>query len=119
MQEFMLLIRSEGDCAAKMSPEFHQVHLKKVISYIENLRSQGRLISAQPLTMTGSILQGSKSAFKDGPFIESKEVIAGYYLFRAKDLNEAKEIAKAHPLLTDDETSRIEVREIKHEEGIN
>ena len=119
MKEFMLLIRSEGDCAAKMSPEFHQAHLKKVIRYINHLKDQGRLISAQPLTMTGSMLTGNKGSFKDGPFIESKEVIAGYYLFRAKDLGEAKEIAKAHPLLTDDETARIEVREIKHEEGIN
>ena len=115
----MLLIRSEGDCAEKMSPEFHQQHLKRVINYIDNLKNQGRLISAQPLTMTGSILQGSKGSYKDGPFIESKEVIAGYFLFRAKDLDEAREIAKAHPLLADEATSRIEVREIKHEEGIN
>src|SRR5260221_12630281 len=119
MQEFMLLIRSEGDCAEKMSPEFHQEHLRKVIHYIDNLKNQGRLISAQPLSMNGSILTGNNRSFKDGPFIESKEVIAGYYLFRAKDLDEAKEIAKAHPLLADDETARIEVRQIKHEEGIN
>jgi hypothetical protein len=119
MQEFMLLIRSEGDCADKMSPELHKVHLQKVINYIDNLKAQGRLISAQPLTMLGSILQGSKAAFKDGPFIESKEVIAGYFLFRANSFEEAKEIAKAHPLLEDEPTSRIELREIKIEEGIN
>jgi hypothetical protein len=119
MQEFMLLIRSEGDCAEKMSPELHEVHLKKVISYIDNLKTQGRLISAQPLTMTGSIFQGKSGIIKDGPFIESKEVIAGYFLFRAKNFDEAKEIAKSHPLLEDTDYSRIELREIKHEEGIN
>ncbi len=119
MQDFLLLIRSEGDCAEKMAPELHRTHLQKVIRFIDNLKTQGRLISAQPLTMTGSILQGNGNTFKDGPFIESKEVIAGYFLFRAKDFDEAKEIAKAHPLLEDTDYSRIELRQIKYEEGIN
>jgi hypothetical protein len=119
MKEFLLLIRSEGDCAEKMSPELHKVHFQKVVNYISDLSNKGLLISAQPLTMFGSILQGKGNAFKDGPFIESKEVIAGYFLFRANDFEEAKKIAKAHPLLEDEPTSRIELREIKIEEGIN
>lgn len=119
MREFLLLIRTEGECSEKMPPDLHKVHLQKVINYIGNLKSTGRLISAQPLTMVGSILQGKGNSFKDGPFIESKEVIAGYFHFRADSLEEAKAIAREHPLLTDDETARIEVREIKHEEGIN
>lgn len=119
MKEFLLLIRSEGDCSEKMDPEVHKVHLQKVIQYIDNLKSEGRLISAQPLLMTGSIFQGNGKTFKDGPFNETKEIIAGYFLFRAKDLTEAKNIAKAHPLLEDDANSRIEIREIKREEGIN
>ena len=119
MQEFMLLIRTEGDCAEQMAPELHKSHLQKVINYIDNLRITGRLISAQPLAMTGSIIQGKGAAFKDGPFIESKEVIAGYFLFRANNLDEAKEIAKGHPLLEDDATARIELRQIKIEKGVN
>lgn len=119
MKEFMLLIRSEGDCVEKMTPEVHRVHFKKVVDYINRLKSEGRLISAQPLTMTGSILQGAGAAFKDGPFAETKEVIAGYYLFKAENMEEAGEIAKAHPILVDAPSSRIELREIKMEEGIN
>ncbi|MBS1600191.1 MAG: hypothetical protein JST75_18330 [Bacteroidetes bacterium] len=119
MKEYLLLIRSEGDCAETMSPEVHKAHLQRVINYIGNLKDTGRLISAQPLTMKGSIIQGKGSAFKDGPFIESKEVIAGYFLFRANDYEEATEIAKSHPILEDDPTTRIELREIKKEDGIN
>jgi hypothetical protein len=119
MQEFLLLIRSEGDCAEQMTPEQHHVHFKKVLNYIDNLKSTGRLISAQPLSMHGSIFQGKGAAFKDGPFVETKEVIVGYFLFKANSFDEAKEIAKAHPLLEDDESSRIELREIKMEAGIN
>src|SRR5215831_12290936 len=113
MKEFMLLIRSEGDCAERMTTEQHHAHLKRVINYIDNLKNEGRFIGAQPLTMNGSIIQGKPGAFKDGPFIETKEVIAGYFLFLANDLEEAKKIAKAHPLFTDTDDSRIEVREIK------
>jgi hypothetical protein len=119
MKEFLLLMRTEGDCAEMMSPDVHKIHLQKVINYIGDLKDSGKLISAQPLTMSGAILQGKGNTFKDGPFIETKEVIAGYFLFRAKSLQEAKEIAMAHPLLEDDPTARIEIREIKHEQGIN
>jgi len=119
MKEFLLLIRSEGDCSEKMAPDVHKVHFQKVVQYIDNLKTAGKLISAQPLTMSGSIMQGKGATFKDGPFIETKEVIAGYFLFRANSYEEAKEIAKAHPILEDEPTTRIELREIKMEEGIN
>jgi len=119
MKEFMLLIRTEGDCAGQMEPEFHKAHVQRVIRYIDNLSKQGRLKGAQPLTMNGSILEGKNGVFKDGPFNETKEVIAGYFIFLAHDLNEAKEIAKAHPLFNDSDDVRIEVREIKYQEGIN
>ena len=59
-----------------------------------------------------------RNVFKDGPFIETKEVIVGYYHILAKDLNEAKELAKANPIFEDTE-AWMEIRPIKHEEGIN
>ena len=115
----MLLIRTEGDCSETMSPELHQVHLRKVLDYINRLKSAGLLISAQPLTMQGSIMQGVGAAFKDGAFAETKEVIAGYYVFKAKDVKEAREIAMTHPILEDEPTARVELREVKMEVGIN
>lgn len=119
MNEFMLLIRTEGDCTERMTAEQYEVHFKKMVSYIDNLRTSGKLVSAQPLTMHGAIFQGKGSSFKDGPFTESKEVIAGYFLFKAGSYAEAREVALAHPLLEDDPAARIELREIKMEEGIN
>ena len=35
----------------------------------------------------------------DGPFLESKEIIAGFFLIQAKDQNEANEIARSSPHL--------------------
>jgi hypothetical protein len=119
MKEFLLLIRTEGDCTDQMSPELYRAHFQKVVDYIDHLKAAGKLISAQPLAMNGSIMQGKGAHFKDGPFIESKEVIAGYFLFRAVDFEEARAIARTHPILEDDPTARIELREIKREIGIN
>jgi len=118
MQEYLLLIRTEGDYCEKMSSDQHQNHLRRVSDYIGNLVKEGKFKDAQPLAMQGTMLHGSKGVFKDGPFIESKEVIIGYFLVLAKDLDEAKAIAQAHPMF-DETDARVEIRLIKHEEGIN
>jgi hypothetical protein len=118
MKEFMLLIRTEGDYCASMSPEDYQSHIRKVGNYITKLMKEGKLKSAQPLDMDGVMLQGNYGVFKDGPFIESKEMIVGYYHILAEDLKEAKEIARANPIFQD-ARARIEIRPIKLEPGTN
>ena len=117
MKEFMLLIRTEGDYCAEMSPENYQEHIRKVGNYITKLAREGRLKSAQPLDPEGIMIHGNKGAFKDGPYIESKEMIVGYFHILAKDLEEAREIAKANPIFQDTE-ARIEIRLIKQEPAI-
>lgn len=118
MKEFLLLIKTEGDYCEFMTAEEHKQHLKKVSAYIADLTKEGKLKGAQPLSMNGETISGKRGIFKDGPFTETKEVIIGYYLVLAKDLQEAKEIAKANPVFQET-NARIEVREIKKEEGIN
>jgi hypothetical protein len=118
MQEYLLLIRTKGDYCESMLPEQYQKHLQNVGDYIQKLTRDGKFQGAQPLQMTGTMLKGAKGSFKDGPFIESKEVIIGYYLIQAENLEEAKDIAKANPVF-DETEAEIEIRLIKHEEGIN
>ena len=119
MKEFMLLIRTEGDHLLNLSPEEQQKHIQKVMAYMEDLMKTGKLKSAQPLELEGAFVSGTKGKLKDGPFNESKEVIAGYFLIQAKDLNEAIQIAKNNPVFEAGTTARIEVRPIKILEGIN
>jgi hypothetical protein len=118
MKEFMLLVRTEGDHMAGMSAEEQQKHVQKIGNYIGKLMQEGKLKGAQPLSMDGTIIHGKKGVFKDGPFNESKEVIAGYFHILANDLNEAIEIARANPMFEDAE-GRIEVRPVKTMDGIN
>jgi len=119
MKEFMLIIRTQGDHLANLSPEQQQNHLGKVMKYIGGLTKTERLNGAQPLEMEGTLISGTRGKFKDGPFNESKEVIAGYFLIKANDLKEAVEIAKENPVFEDGTNARIEVRPIKIMEGIN
>ncbi|MGB4847986.1 MAG: YciI family protein [Saprospiraceae bacterium] len=119
MKEFMLLVRTEGDHLDALSPEQQQHHLKKIMEYMGGLMKSGKLKSAQPLAMEGMVISGTKGKLKDGPYNETKEVIAGYFLIEAKDLAEAVQIAKANPVFEDGTSARIEVRPIKVMDGIN
>ena len=79
MKQFLLLIRTEGDHLETLSPEEQQARVQRVGGYIGKLMQQGKLHSAQPLEMEGRIIGSPKSKLKDGPFNETKEVIAGYF----------------------------------------
>lgn len=118
MKEYLLLIRNEGNYWENMSPEQQQIHIQKASNYIQKLTQEGRIKSAQPLTMNGLMLQNKNGTFIDGPFVESKEVIGGFFHILANDLNEALEIAKANPIF-EETNARIEIREIMRAEGIN
>src|SRR5687768_7252900 len=119
MKEFMLLIRTQGDHLSTLSPEEQQKHIQKVVVYIDDIMKSGKMKGAQPLEMEGTVISGTKGKLKDGPFNETKEVIAGYFHILAKDLNEAIEIAKRNPVFESSSTARIEVRPIKVLAGIN
>jgi hypothetical protein len=116
MKEFMLFIRNQIDHQATWSPEKQQQFLKKCEHYIGRLTTEGKLISAQPLVREGKMISGSKGAWKDAPFNESKEVIVGYYHILANDLDEAIAIAKQNPEFEYGTTARIELRPIKMKE---
>ena len=53
MKEFMLLIRNEGDSESKLSPTVRQEFLKNCENYIYNLKTNKKLIAAQPLLEKG------------------------------------------------------------------
>jgi hypothetical protein len=116
MKEFMLLIRNENNQLAALSPEQHQEFLKKCMVYINELMKDGKLKSAQPLQREGKIIRRPKEGWKDGPFVETKEVIVGYYHILANDLDEAIAIAKRNPEFEYKMNASIEVRPIRMKE---
>lgn len=69
--------------------------------YAQGLIDDGRLIAGEPLypvdTATTVRVRNGQMQLYDGPFAETKELLAGFYLVDAKDLNEAIQIAGGIP----------------------
>lgn len=108
MKEFLLLIRTQGSVWTDLPKDKLQHHIDNGTAYIGNLIKENKLKSAQPLAEGSRIVTEENGVITDGPFNESKEVIAGYFHIAAADMNEAVEIAKANPIFKDIPT-RIEV----------
>ncbi len=82
--------------------------LQKALRISASLIKEGKLKSAAPLDTSSKTTTDGKGIIKDGPFNETKEVIAGYFHIVAENMEEAVEIAKANPIFSDIPT-KIEV----------
>jgi hypothetical protein len=84
------------------------------VAYDTAMRKSGRCIASEALqsvqTATTVRVRNGKVAVTDGPFAETKEQLAGFYLVEAKDLNEAIQLASKIPPAR---VGSIEVRPIR------
>lgn len=85
---------------AMPAPEMNSLNAKH-LDFNDGLRTNGHFIEAEALepaaaTACVRVRQG-KVSVTDGPFTESKELVAGFYLIDARDLNEAIQIAARIP----------------------
>ena len=116
MKEFMFYIRNAGDAKAALSAEEHLAFVKKCEVYISKLKSEDKLIAAQPIVREGTVIKKDKEQWTNTPIDPSKEVQVGYYHIRANDMNEAIAIAKENPEFEYVPSATIEVRPIKMKE---
>ncbi|HET6862074.1 MAG TPA: YciI family protein [Pyrinomonadaceae bacterium] len=108
MSEFVFLYRG-GE--AGRSPERYQQTLQKWMAWFREMAAKGHVKNqGHPLERAGSIVKGSAKSVIDGPFVEAKDVIGGYSLIEAKDLEEAIELSKGCPIL--DAEGAVEVRPV-------
>ena len=67
----------------------------------EDLIASGQFIEAEPLEPSAATtrvrVREGKTALLDGPYVETKEQVAGFYLIEARDLNEAIQVAQRFP----------------------
>ena len=78
------------------------------------LRARGQCIASEALepvaTATTVRVRNGRMAVTDGPFAETKEQLAGFYLIEARDLNDAIQIAAKIPAV---EVGCVEIRPIR------
>jgi len=84
------------------------------MAYDQSLRNAGKCLASEALqpvhTATTVRVRDGKVSIRDGPFAETKEVLAGFYLIDAANLNEAVQVAaKMPPALV----GSIEVRPVR------
>ena len=80
----------------------------------DGLQRSGMLLAAEPLhpveTATTVRVRNGRVSVTDGPFAETKEQLAGFYLIEARDLNEAIHVASKIPPARE---GSIEVRPVR------
>ena len=107
----MYLFKGGVDNSQSASPEAMQAHMQKWGEWMQKLTKEGHILGGDPLHPNGKTITGTKKVVTDGPFAESKEVVGGYLLVNANDLNQATEIAKGCPIL--EVEGSVEVRQVR------
>ncbi len=95
MQEFLLLLK--GDGMNHLSPDELQNIMAEYTAWVKKLGPN--YLGGQRLEDNGSLITSTREVMTDGPFLESKEIIAGYFMIQAKDQEEANQIALSSPHL--------------------
>ena len=115
--EFMLYIRNAGDAKANLTADEHLKFIKQCEVYIEQLKSKGKLIAAQPLLREGCIISKTDNDWKTSLVDPTKEIQVGYYHIQADTIEEAIGIARQNPEFAFVPTASIEVRPVKTKEA--
>ncbi len=100
--QYMLLIYNNEELQAKRSPDEFRASMEAHRNLMDEARAHGVFVGAQPLkpsTLTKTVTLGTdmKAVVTDGPFAETKEQLAGYYLLDCATIEEALEYAKKIP----------------------
>jgi len=101
MNEFVFLFRTgAAEVEAAMgTPERATQSLQRWLAWLRELEAGGHLKSpGQPLAPTGKVVRGASGVITDGPFAESKDLVLGFLVVEARDLEHAAELAKGCPI---------------------
>lgn len=97
MENFMVLIREDVARMQNLSESDMQTDIQEYTQWVEELAKTDNYVCGDPLEAEGRFMT-KESVKSDGPFIESKEVITGYILLKAKSLEHAEQLAKGCPV---------------------
>jgi hypothetical protein len=107
MSEFTYLFRGRQQFT---SSEQAQRHMDQWIAWFSDLKAKGYLKDpGHPLDWAGKVVKSA--GVTDGPYAEAKDVIGGYVIVEAEDLNQAADLSKGCPIL--EVGGSVEVRPIQ------
>lgn len=93
MSEFVYLYRN----GERLSPEVMQQQMQKWNDWMKALGASGHLKDAgHPLDRSGKLVSAKNVV--DGPFAEAKDIIGGFSIVEAKDIDHAVELSRGCPI---------------------
>jgi len=92
------------------TPEAAQQRMQQWMKWFADLEARGHLKDrGQPLETGGKVVRGPKTV-TDGPYAEAKDVVGGYSLVEARDVDQAVELSHGCPVFLSE--GSVEVRPI-------
>ncbi|AYV57670.1 YciI family protein [Leptospira kmetyi] len=111
MEEFLILMRLDLlTKEAQPSPEQLETYMKQYHDWVGKIISDQKFSGGTGLSTEGKVIR-SGGIVTDGPYVDIKESIAGFIVIKAKDFEEATNIAKQCPILNGEGNS-VEVRKV-------
>lgn len=112
--EYLLLVYTDTELHEALPEAEYDTRMRQCLQHADELRADGKLKDFRQLedkAMAKSVrIRNGKTTVFDGPFAETKEVLAGFNLIEADSLQQAVEIAKDIPWAR---TGCIEVRPVR------
>lgn len=110
MKEYLLLFWNEtGNNGYQVDPQQMKNSMAEWQSWIGSIAINGQLISTKPIDWAGCVVANSGST--DRPAIYENQMVTGYLICKARDINEVKEWAQTCPILKQPKGS-TEIREV-------
>lgn len=110
MKEFMMIFIGADYGELGLSPDQLQERMGKWFAWGDKMKNQGILRGGEALHATAKRVAGPDRIVSDGPFVEMKELIGGYYTVTAENADEVVKIAEDFPDY--DLGGTVEIREI-------
>jgi hypothetical protein len=107
MAQYAILIYAHDSAHA---PDATPEDLEPCDDHSDELVADGSMLAAYALTPRDMATSVRADAITDGPFLDSKEVVAGFYVIEAPDLDAALAIARTNPVVRDG--GGVEVRPV-------
>jgi hypothetical protein len=97
MEKFMLIFQGGMSTESNQSPELMQAQMAKWMAWIDKLNKSGKYLAGEPLLPGGKLIAGKNKNVTDGPYTEGKEVVGGFFLINAENMDEAVKICDDYP----------------------
>jgi hypothetical protein len=112
--KFLVIIYNDKALLDAMPVDEFDTVMRGCIEHADELSAQGSLLASQQLEPAATAktirVRNGRQTVVDGPFAETKEILGGFNLIEAADMDEAVRIASEFPWA---QTGSIEVRPVK------